>query len=353
MLYSFTPGYYYIPTMILHNPHCSIPLTDFGILIPIRYDKQETVYRKLKEVALAGYPETLWAGTPACTGITREDLLRAHSPAYVERLYSAEVEKEAIKTFELIDSTGNYNRYDPSGAKRPLSDLLIRATAVTRGTYECGITALEKGFAFYLGGGMHHAMRDYGSGFCLINDIVIALRKLQAEGRIKTAWVIDLDAHKGDGTAAMTLGDDTIRTLSIHMARGWPLDAPEFDSAGNYNPSHTPSDIDIGIDSGEDRHYVPRLREGLRKLSEYPKPDLVLVVDGSDPYEKDELPSTAGLALSLGSLLERDLLVYDFIENIGIPGAWIMAGGYGAHSWEVYVNFLGIIMPRRLEPAGT
>ena len=76
---------------------------------------------------------------------------------------------------------------------------------------------------------MHHAQRAYGDGFCIVNDIVIAIRKLQAEGLVRTAWVIDIDAHKGDGTAAITLGDDSIITLSIHMAQGWPLDGKKYD----------------------------------------------------------------------------------------------------------------------------
>ncbi len=325
-----------------------MPLLDFGILIPIRYDKQEMVYRGLADGVLRDVPEELWLRSPSCTGIGKEDLLRAHSPAYVERLFSAAVDEEAKRTFELVDEKGMFRRYDPSRATRPLSDLLVRALAITRGTLECCETALDTGFAYYLGGGMHHAMRDHGAGFCLVNDIVTALRRLQAGGRIRTAWIVDLDAHKGDGTAALTAGDDSLRTLSIHMADGWPLDSPVYDAAGVFNPSHTPGDIDIGIPRGGDADYLPSLAAGLEKLSGLlPRPDIALVVDGADPYEKDELPSTAGLALSKEALLERDMLVYDFLAGRGIPGAWVMAGGYGRHSWEIYVNFLEKIMPGR------
>lgn len=335
--------------MILYNPDCGMALSDFGIGIPIRFDKPEMVFRGLKEGALAGFPEEVWRRRPSCEGIGREDLLRVHSRSYVDRLFDPRtVEKELIRTFELVDDEGNCNRWDPSKAKRPLADLVRRSLASCQGVYECGLASLENGFAFVLAGGAHHAMRDYGAGFCVTNDIVVPLRKLQAEGRIRTAWVIDVDAHKGDGTAALTYGDDSIRTLSIHMARGWPLDVPEYDAAGRYNPSYTPSDIDIGIESGEEAEYLPRLKEGTKKLLAFPKPDLVLVVDGSDPYEKDELPSTSLLSLSLDAMLERDLFVYGFIEDLGVPGAWIMAGGYGAHSWEVYVNFLGKVLPERL-----
>ena len=91
----------------------------------------------------------------------------------------------------------------------------------------------------------------------LLNDIVIAIRKLQAENRIKTAWVIDIDAHKGDGTAALTADDPSIVTLSIHMGRGWPLDGPSHDAAGRINPSFIPSDIDIPVFAGENRFTSP------------------------------------------------------------------------------------------------
>jgi len=91
---------------------------------------------------------------------------------------------------------------------------------------------------------------------------------------------------------------------------------------------------------GEDHLYVSRLKEGLDKLASYPRPDLGVVVCGSDPYEKDELPSAMDLKLSLEQLKERDQLVYKFLKTRGIPGAFVMAGGYGQSSWQVYTQFL-------------
>jgi len=187
---------------------------------------------------------------------------------------------------------------------------------------------------------MHHAQKDYGNGFCLLNDIVIAIRKLQTEKVIKQAWVIDVDAHKGDGTAALTAGDDSVTTLSIHMAAGWPLDEEKYDSGGKLNPSFIPSDIDIPIAAGEEHLYVARLKEGLKMLESQPTADIAVVVAGADPYEKDELPSAKLLQLSLEQLQERDLLIYDFLQNKSIPTAYLMAGGYGESAWEVYTQFL-------------
>jgi acetoin utilization deacetylase AcuC-like enzyme len=169
---------------------------------------------------------------------------------------------------------------------------------------------------------------------------VIAIRKLQAEGLIRTAWIIDIDAHKGDGTAALTKGDDSIITLSIHMANSWPLDGDEYDPDGKFNHSFTPSDIDIPMAKGEDHLYIPRLQEGLERLDRWAHPDLALVVSGADPYFKDELPSTGDLKLSLAQLKERDLLTYNFLKQRDIPRAYLMAGGYGDSCWEVYAQFL-------------
>ena len=187
---------------------------------------------------------------------------------------------------------------------------------------------------------MHHAQLDFGNGFCLLNDVVIALRKLQSEGRIRTAWVIDVDAHKGDGTAALTHGDDTITTLSIHMARGWPLDGNPVLPDGRPHPSFIPSDIDIPIAAGEENDYNAALLEGLYRLDAGQRPELAVVVSGADPYAKDELPSTRELRLSLAQMEARDRLVYRFLKDRRIPHAGLMAGGYGDSAWEIYSRFL-------------
>jgi acetoin utilization deacetylase AcuC-like enzyme len=258
----------------------------------------------------------------------------------VDRLFSNALEQEIIRTFELVDSHGNYHRYDPTQATQPLEKLLERAMYSIGGDFQCCQVALKSGFCYYFGGGAHHAQPDYGKGFCLLNDIVIVLRKAQSEGLIRNAWVIDVDAHKGDGTAAITRGDDSIRTLSVHMARGWPLDAAELDADGRPNPSFIPSDVDIPVDSGEEQDYVARLEEGLQRLAGMSSPDLALVVDGADPYEHDELPSTRLLRLSKSQMMQRDTLIYSFLGSRGIPAAYLMSGGYGEKTWKVYYQFV-------------
>jgi acetoin utilization deacetylase AcuC-like enzyme len=169
-----------------------------------------------------------------------------------------------------------------------------------------------------------------------------------AEFGIETAWVIDVDAHKGDGTAALTCDDASIRTLSIHMAHGWPLDGAQRDREGRLNPSFMPSDVDIPMEVGEETRYVARLQEGLHRLARGPAPDLAVVVAGVDPFEGDALPSTRDLKLSLPQLLERDRSIYRFLAQRGIAQAYLMAGGYGDESWKAYAQFLEWVLCERL-----
>lgn len=336
--------------MILYDPGRRHSLEEFGILIPVMDSRAAETFARLKAHPRIGPRVAAWHIDRIAETVGREDLLRVHAPEYVARLYSEALVEEIVRTWELVDAHGRYHRYDPAAARLSLARLFERILHRVAGTLQGCRVALAHGFAFYFGGGMHHAQFDRGAGFCLVNDVVVALRRLQAEGALQTAWVIDLDAHKGDGTAALTAGDDTIRTLSIHMARGWPLDQPERLPDGRPNPSFTPSDIDIPIDVGEEALYNPRLAAGLAALARFPAPDLAVVLCGADPYALDELPSTAPLRLSLDQLRERDRLVARFLEAAGVPGAYLMAGGYGRSSWQVYTQFLEWMLLRRLFP---
>ena len=326
--------------MIIYDKNLKEGLSEFGIEIPIHHSRAARTFEKLKGHEILGPKIDQWLVSSINETVTRKDLLRVHSADYVARLYSDKLEDEIIRTFELIDDNGRYYRYNPHNATLALTKLFERLLLKAAGTAQCCRVALEKEFCFAFGGGMHHAKRDYGAGFCMVNDIVVALRKLQAENLIRTAWVIDLDAHKGDGTAVLTREDSSITTLSIHMAHGWPLDGEAYDHQGRLNPSFVPSDIDIPVGTGEEHLYVAKLQAGLEKLVGIGSPDMAIVLAGSDPYEKDELPSTAELKLSLQQLKERDLLVYHYLKDRGIPRAYVTAGGYGEHSWEVDYQFI-------------
>ena len=325
--------------MILRYEGTRAPLRDFGILIPAARNRPGQILDALRRIPGVG-PESTWLLGPDGSSIGRQDLERVHDPVYVERLFGDGLESVLTAVFELVDERGRYHRYDPAIATRPLAEMFDGSLHGLAGTFQCGREALRHGFCFYLGGGAHHGHYSFGHGFCIVNDSVIAIRRLQHDGLIRRAWVIDVDAHKGDGTAALTRDDPSVLTLSVHMARGWPMDIPEFDAAGNRHPSHTPSDIDVPVESGEEAAYVPRLAAALEQLAGGPSPDIAYVLAGSDPYEHDELPSTQGLRLTLAQLLERDTLIYETLRRLRIPQAWLMAGGYGERAWEPYPPFL-------------
>ena len=334
--------------MILYEENLNEGFLEFGIEIPVLASRAGKTFEFLKSHKTLGGLINQWHIPKIDEQITREDLLRVHSEEYVARLYSEGLENEIIRTFELIDEHGEYYRYNPDHATLPLSKMFDRTLITVASTLQCCRLALHKDFCYAFRGGMHHGQQDFGNGFCMLNDIVIAIRKLQAEQCIRSAWVIDTDAHKGDGTAALTRGDQSITTLSIHMGQSWPLDGEKYDMDGNLNPSFIDSDIDIPMARGEDHLYVARLQDGLNKLETFPQPDLAVVVSGVDPFEKDELPSTSDLKLSLEQLMERDQLVYRFLKARGIPAAFLMAGGYGENSWKVYAQFLELALLDRL-----
>ena len=325
--------------MVLHYPG-GIDLTEFGIQIPVAPDRTAQVLTALRDDPKIGPREAHWLLGPDGSEIVQEDLLRVHAPEYVARGFGDGVEGLMLEVFELVNADGSYHRYDPDSARRSLADLFADWRRWMAGTYQCGSEALRHGFCFYLGGGAHHGHYDFGHGFCVFNDIVTAIRRHQAEGSARTAWVIDVDAHKGDGTAALTADDESIVTLSVHMGRSWPLDLPDHRPDGSPTPWFIPSTVEIPIEPGGEGEYLRRLDEGLALLDAYPRPDLVYVVDGADPYEHDGLPSTADLQLNLEALLARDQRISSFLDERELPQAWLMSGGYGTRAWEPFAQFL-------------
>jgi acetoin utilization deacetylase AcuC-like enzyme len=342
--------------MILYSPAKYPPLIEYGIEIPVASNRSKQVFDALSSHPVLGPRIRDWH--IKCDGVSLDkvDLLRVHSKEYIERLFSDKADDEIICAFELKDEKGRFYRYDPTRAKRPLSELAMDSLENASGVTQCCREALDSGFCFFLGGGHHHAHYDFGHGFCLLNDSVLALRKLQAEKIVETAWVIDVDAHKGDGTAALTQNDRSIVTLSVHMAGGWPLTGDARNERGELLPAFIPSNIDVPIERGEEKLYVKRLKKALDELACFPRPDLVIVISGSDSYEKDTLPSAMELKLTASQIYERDLLIWHFLTERQIPGAYLMAGGYGPDAWEVYPPFLEYVLLDNLnldDPAGT
>jgi acetoin utilization deacetylase AcuC-like enzyme len=178
--------------------------------------------------------------------------------------------------------------------------------------------ALEHGSAGHLGGGFHHAFPGHGEGFCLLNDVAVAVRALTDEARIERAAVVDLDVHQGNGTATVFAHDPSVFTFSMHQQHNYPLDKP-------------PSDLDVGLpDRTGDRDYLSLLAGHLPTVLDGHRPELVVYLAGADPYRDDQL---GGLSLTFEGLRGRDRLVFSAARERDIPVAVVLAGGY-AHRLE-------------------
>jgi len=228
---------------------------------------------------------------------TDDDVALVHTAEYLEKIKSGRFSTREILTLEV-----------------PFSEALRESMWLCAGgTMLTGHLALERGVAVHLGGGFHHAFPDHGEGFCLINDVAIAIRALQRDGRIDRALVIDCDVHHGNGTAAIFQNDPSVFTLSMHQERNYPAWKP-------------PSDLDLGLDDGTgDTEYLALLRKHLPGVVERHRPDLAFYLAGADPYQQDQL---GGLALSIEGLRERDATVLATLADAGVPVATVPAGGY-------------------------
>jgi acetoin utilization deacetylase AcuC-like enzyme len=173
--------------------------------------------------------------------------------------------------------------------------------------------ALADGYSISLGGGFHHAFPEHGEGFCMIHDVAIAVRRLQADKLIQTAMIVDTDVHQGNGTAAIFGDDGDVFTLSIHQENNYPYPKP-------------PSTIDLGLPDGTgDTDYLAILEKHLMQAFHDFHPDILYYVGGADPYREDQL---GGLALTIDGLQRRDRLIFDHARRLRVPVAVTLAGGY-------------------------
>ncbi len=315
---------------LIYREELNPSFKDFGIDIPMKESRYKKSFDLLASHEQLGPLQNLWHYDQDWSDFDFEELSLAHTEHYLERLQNStkEVIFETYQIDKLLDNP-----------KRPLEHMLKRMLGNVQGTLTACNQALDLGLGYFMGGGMHHAFSDRGQGFCLVNDVVLAIRKLQKIKKINKALIIDLDAHKGDGSAEITQNDPSIFTMSIHMAKGWPLVDP-------YSPkSYLPSDLDIPVSNSQE--YLEKLRNGLLQLPL--DVDICLVVSGADPYELDELESTQTLQLSLEQMMQRDLMVYNFLKENSIKQAYCMAGGYGENTWKVYYQFLEYLLLDQLK----
>ena len=228
-----------------------------------------------------------------------DDMLRlVHTAEYVDRFVAGDLTAAEVRRLGF-----------------PWSPALVeRSRRAVGGTVAAARHALVHGTGMNLAGGTHHAFADHGEGFCVFNDVAVAIRTLQAEGAIRRAVVLDLDVHQGNGTHAIFAGDAEVFTFSVHGGRNYPFEKV----AGT---------LDVELDDGiDDARYLSVLEDALPSVLHAARPDLVFYLAGADPHEGDRL---GRMRLTFGGLERRDAMVMQACREVGLPVAVMIAGGYG------------------------
>lgn len=281
---------------IYYTDHFELPLPD-GHRFPM------SKYRRLRK-AIVDSDRHRQDVLVVPLAATDDDLLRCHRMRYVEAVKTGSLTKAEIRRIGF-----------------PWSPKMVeRSRRSTGATMAASVAALSDGVSVNLAGGTHHAMKDAGEGYCVFNDAAVAIRSLQASGRIDRACVIDLDVHQGNGTAEIFQGDASVFTLSIHGEKNFPS-------------RKTASDLDISLPDGTgDEDYLAALADALTKVSNEASVDLVIYLAGADPYQGDRL---GRLMLTMQGLRRRDGLVFQWCAEEKIPVAVAMAGGYAENVAEI------------------
>ncbi|MBO6572462.1 MAG: histone deacetylase [Balneola sp.] len=225
------------------------------------------------------------------------NLMTAHTSRYAYGVWNGTLDKKEVRRMGLPWT----------------KSLAIRSRLAVQGTLNAGIMALQDGIAGNLAGGTHHAMADWGEGFCVFNDVAVAIKVLQQSMWINKALVIDCDVHQGNGTAEIFKDDDTVFTYSIHGEKNYPFKKP-------------PSNLDVGLpDKTGDKEYHRNLIESLDSVLSSFEPDIVFYLGGIDPLETDHF---GRLSLTLKGLRERDRIVIEMITQKEYPLVLLLSGGY-------------------------
>ncbi len=254
--------------------------------------KFRLIYEMLLRDGIAG-PRDFLEPRPA----SDDDLLRVHTAEWVNKLRTGNLTASEIMRLEV-----------------PYSPELAEAVWLAAGgTILAAQRALRDGFGCNLSGGFHHAFPNHGEGFCAIHDVAVAIRRMQADGAIRKAMVVDTDVHHGNGTAYIFREDESVFTLSIHQENNYPAHKP-------------PSNLDLNLmDRADDEEYLGTLLPAVQKSLDEFRPDMIFYVGGADPYCEDQL---GGLDLSKKGLQERDRRVFQAARERGIPVVTTLAGGY-------------------------
>lgn len=249
------------------------------------------------------------------------DVLLVHTEDYVSRLCEGTLTQSELRRLGL-----------------PWSRSLVqRSFYAVGGTIAAARCALLDGLGSNLAGGTHHAFSDRGEGFCVFNDVAIAIRVLRRDDLIRRAAIVDCDVHQGNGTATIFANDTDVFTFSMHGAKNYPLFKAQ-------------SSLDVELpDQTGDEVYLRTLAQHLPYVLEH-EPDVVFYLAGADPYAGDKL---GRLALSVSGLRERDEYVLGSCYEAEIPLVTVMSGGYGENISDTVEIHCNTIRAARelLEPA--
>ena len=225
------------------------------------------------------------------------NLITAHTERYAEAVWTGSLDRKEVRRMGLPWSRS----------------LAVRSRLAVQGTINASLMALQDGLAGNLAGGTHHAMPDHGEGFCVYNDVAVAIKVLQQSKWINKVLVIDCDVHQGNGTAFIFAGDQEVYTFSIHGEKNYPFNKP-------------PSDLDLGLPDGTtDKIYHQTLISALDSILNEFRPDLVFYLGGIDPLETDHF---GRLSLTLAGLRERDRIVIETITQRNLALVLLLSGGY-------------------------
>jgi acetoin utilization deacetylase AcuC-like enzyme len=260
-----------------------------GHVFPIR--KFELVRDKLLAEGTL-LPEEIIEPEPASV----ENVRLVHTEDYVTRLIDGELTAKEIRKLGL-----------------PWSKSLVRRSFLaTSGTINAAKEALKTGVSSNLAGGTHHAFPDRGEGFCVLNDVAVAVRVLQKENLARKFLIVDCDVHQGNGTAFIFKNDAEVFTFSMHGAKNYPLHKEQ-------------SNLDLELpDKTSDSEFLEILNEALPRVFVH-NPDIIFYLGGADPFEKDKL---GRLGLSIEGLRTRDEIVLRFAREHQTPIVTTMSGGY-------------------------
>lgn len=236
--------------------------------------------------------------------LTNDDVLRVHERWYWEALRNLSLSEREMR------KTGF-----------PLSEALVnREILIAGGTWQAARLASEHGVALNVAGGTHHAFRDRGEGFCLLNDIALATELLLDNRLAKKVLVVDLDVHQGNGTAAIFSGRDDVFTFSMHGKKNYP-----------HHKEQSHLDVELDDHTGDDA-YLNLLGEILPNLIHGQKPDFIFFQSGVDVLAGDKL---GRLSLSMQGCRQRDQMVMEQAAKHQIPLVAVMGGGYSPRVADV------------------